>query len=170
MIGPPLACTKNMNQLSISFPRDPNDLESFWARLGHLRPAEKAPEAAPAKAEAPKSSAQLVIWQTEESVALRFSFRVPVYSKKGMLKDWALQHVAKSNLISVEDFAAPPSQGGFQYDANKLAALFKDGAREALIKKLGLNAEQAKLVEFRGLSVARHLAGTKVEVSDARWV
>lgn len=121
---------------------------------------------------APKAPAspQLTIWQTEESVALRFSFRVPVYTAKGRLRDWSLAHVAKSNLISVEDFGAPASEAGFDYNANKLADLFKDGARQAIIKRLGLNEEQAKLVEFRGLSVARHLAGTKVEVADARWV
>lgn len=160
-----------MDQLSIDFPRDPYELESFWMRLGAIRPAPKAESPAPAPVAAP-SGEQLVIWCTEESIALRFSFRVPVYSTKGkkLLKSWDLRHVAVSNVISVEDFGAKPEQGGFNYDANKLADLFKDGRRANLIKHLGLNEEQAKLVEFRGLSVARHLAGTKVEVGDARWV
>lgn len=156
-----------MSQLAIPFPADPNDLEPFWVRLGVLRPAAKAPSSAAAVPPA-NNDAQLVIWQTEESVALRFSFRVPVYSKTGKLRDWALQLVAISNVISVEDFGDP--KAGFHFDANKLAANFRDGAKARLVKRLGLNAEQAKLVEFRGLSVARHLAGTTVPATDARWV
>ncbi len=158
------------SQLSIEFPGEV-DLESFWARLGHLRPA--APVAPPAPApKAEKNDAQQIIWCTEESIALRFSFRAPVYSTKGkkLLKAWDLQHVCISNVISVEDFGALIAQAGFNYDANKLADHFKDGAKARLVKKLGLNEEQAKLVEFRGLSVARHLAGTKVEVGDPRWI
>lgn len=150
------------SQLSLRFPEEV-EFERFWARLGALRP--KAP-AAPAPApKAEKNDAQQIIWQTEESIALRYSFRVPVYTKKGMLKAWDLKLISRSNLISVEDFATL-----FNYNANKLADEFKAGARERLVKHLGLNEEQAKLVEFRGICVARHLAGTKVEVSDARWI
>ncbi len=158
-----------MNQLAIQFPQDPNDLERFWTRLGVLRPlGAPAPVPAPEPVKAPESSTQLIIWCTEESVALRFSFRVPVYTKKGMLKAWDLQLISKSNIISVQDFADPAA--GFCYDANKLAAMFMENARNALIKRHGFNAEQAKLVEFRGISTARHLAGTKVEINDPRWV
>lgn len=157
-----------MNQLSILFHGEA-DLESFWARLGH--PRKEAPVAPPAPApKAEKNDRQQTIWCTEESIALRFSFRAPVYTKKGMLKSWDLQHVCISNVISVEDFGAKPAEGGFDYNANKLADMFKDGAKARLVKRLGLNEEQSKLVEFRGLSVARHLAGTKVEVGDARWI
>lgn len=116
------------------------------------------------------SSAQLTIWQTETSIALRFGFRTPVYSKTGKLCDWRLEHVVLSNCISLEDFGAPKSQAGMEYDANKLADLFRDGARVRLIKRLGLNERQAELVEFRSLSVARHFAGTRVEASSADWV
>ena len=155
-----------MNQLTIQFPDDV-DFESYWTRLGAIRPA--APQAAPVPVIAPAApkSEQLIIWQTEESIALRFSFRVPVYTKKGMLKSWDLKCVPLSNCISVEDFADPTA--GFHYDANKLAALFMDSMRQRVITKLGLNEEQAKLVEFRGLSVARHLAVTNVPVGDPRW-
>ncbi len=157
-----------MNQLAINFPPDPNDLERFWVRLGAVRPTSPVPAPEPVKImKAPENSGQQIIWQTEESIALRFSFRVPVYSKSGKLKSWDLQLVSKANLISVEDFADP--KAGFHYDANKLAALFQDGARAAIVKRHGLNEEQAKLVEFRGLCVARHLAGTKIEVNDPRW-
>jgi hypothetical protein len=130
-----------MSQLSIQFP------------------APKAP-----------SSPQLTIWQTEECIALRFSFRVPVFASKGKLKDWTLRHVVLHNVISVEDFAAPTSEAGFNYNANKLAAMFVEGRKAKLIAHLGLNEEQGKLVEFRGLSVARHLAANKIDAADARWV
>jgi hypothetical protein len=152
-------------QLAMEFPKNPYELESFWIRLGAIQPAApQSPEPPPAPVEM-KNDAQQIIWQTEESVALRFSFRVPVYTKKGMLKDWGLKLVSKSNLVSAEDFGIL-----FDYNANKLADEFKVGVRAAVIKKLGLTEEQGELVEFRGISVARHLAGTKVEINDARWV
>ena len=154
-----------MDQITMQFPKDPYELESFWVRLGAIRPAApKSPEPPPAPVET-KNESQLIIWQTEESIAIRFSFQVPVYTKKGMLKAWDLKLVSKSNLVSAEDFGIL-----FNYNANKLADEFKAGARAAIIKNLGLTEEQGKLVGFRGLSVARHLAGTKVEINDERWV
>jgi len=155
-----------MNQISIQFPGDV-DFESFWSRLGALRPV---PKTEPVASVAKDSSSQLIIAETEINIALRYSFRVPVYSKKGKLKSWDLKHVCISNVISLEDFGAKKSEGGFEYNANRLAAEFMEGMQNRVVKKLGLNEEQAKLVEFRGLSVARHLACTNVPVGDPRWI
>jgi hypothetical protein len=152
-----------MDQLTIKFPGDV-DFESFWMRLGAIRPSPKA-EPVRALVSVPVDDNQLVIAETEMNVALRLSFRVPVFAKTGMLKAWDLKMVAISNVISVADFAE-----FYKYDANKVAKEFIEGARAKLVKLLGLTEEQSKLVEFRGLSTCRHLTTTRVDASDPRWV
>jgi hypothetical protein len=112
-------------------------------------------------------STQLTISETETSIAVRISYKVPEFTKTGMLTGYRLEHRVVSNLVSEEDF-----EGYFKHSSEKLLADADmiEGSKVAYAKKFNLTAEQAKLLKYTGYSICRHRTCTKVDAHDPRWV
>lgn len=106
--------------------------------------------------------------ETNKYIAIRLSFNVPEFSATGKLKGYSLQHMVKHGIVSEEEFGA---LFNFSVEALLEAIQAKAGAAEATRRKFSLTSEQAKLIEYKGVSLARHsLEGPSLSRTDPSWV
>ena len=110
---------------------------------------------------------QLEIAETGTNVAFRLSFNVPQFTKSGKFTGYRLEFRVISNVISQEDL-----RDFYHCSTDKVLASgnFVEESRPAFAKKFNLTPEQAKLLDFKGYSIAKHRPCTKVDVYDPRWV
>jgi len=102
------------------------------------------------------------------SIALRLSFQVPEFSETGKLKGFHLEHAVKHNIVDTDDFGA-----FFTHSIEKLieAVDGKFGGALFMQRKFKLTDEQAKMIRYTGVSVARHQTdGERISPVDERWV
>lgn len=99
------------------------------------------------------------------NVALRFSFQVPTFNAKGQLTGTTHKHFVLHDAVSEIDF-----KGCFNFDANKVAALFEEKVRIHMIAKNQVPSELQHLVKKTGLSTTRHEHATRIDPHSASWV
>lgn len=99
------------------------------------------------------------------NVALRFSFQVPTFNAKGKLTGTTRKQFVLHDAVSEVDYKEL-----FNYDTNKLAALFEDRVRIHMIAKNEVPSELQHLVKKMGLSVTRHEHATRIDPHSASWV
>jgi hypothetical protein len=105
---------------------------------------------------------------TPTSIALRLSFQVPEFSATGKLKGFRLEHVVKRNIVDEQDYGVL-----FNHDVQKLVEAVDGmfGGALAIQRKFKLTDEQAKMVRYSGVSIARHETdGPAIPAVDERWV
>lgn len=100
------------------------------------------------------------------NIALRLTFQVPEFSKSGKLTGYRLEHVVKTNLVDVDDFGHL-----FDHDVEKLVQCIdgRTGGAEAVSRRLHLQPDQAVLVRYKGVSVARHAVGEALTHDSPAW-
>lgn len=102
------------------------------------------------------------------SIALRLSFQVPEFTKTGKLTGYRLEHLVKHSIVDEADFREM-----FGCSVEKLLEAIdgKAGARTRIVSKFNLTTEQAELVRYTGVSVARHDSDIpeNIPAIDARW-
>ena len=105
----------------------------------------------------------------DTSIALRLSFKVPDFSKTGKLTGFRLEHLVKHSIVDESDFASL-----FGNSVEKLLEAIngKTGGAKRIATKFNLTEEQAGLVRYTGVSVARHDPDTaeNIPAIDERWI